>query len=74
MYACILSNHYHSMIDNNASIVNASGIEQLQAIPHVAGSMLSPGKPSRRAVTTLGSIHLVVCEVLLEGPSCQRDS
>ena len=40
--------------------------------PHVAGKWLSPGKPTRRAVTTMGSNDLVVGEVHMLGPSCQR--
>ena len=35
----------------HASVVHASGYGQLQANPHVAGPWLSPGKPTRRAVT-----------------------
>ena len=48
----------------------ASG--QLQANPHVAGPWLSPGKPTRRAVTTMGSNDLVVGEDHVLEPSCQR--
>ena len=33
---------------------------------------LSPGKPTRRAVTTMGPNHLVVDEDHMLGPSCQR--
>ena len=44
----------------HASVVHASGSGQLQANPHVAGPWLSPGKPTRRAVTTMGSNDLVV--------------
>ena len=46
---CKYSNALH------ASVVHASGTGQLQANPHVAGPWLSPGKPTRRAVTTMGS-------------------
>ena len=56
----------------HASVVHASGSGQLQANPHVAGPWLSPGKPTRRAVTTMGSNDLVVGEVHMLGPSCQR--
>ena len=47
----------------HASVVCASGSGQLQANPHVAGPWLSPGKPTRMAVTTMGSNDLVVGEV-----------
>ena len=53
----------------HASVVHASGSGQLQANPHVAGPWLSPGKPTRRAVTTMGSNDLVVGEVHMLGPS-----
>ena len=56
----------------HASVVHASGSWQMQANPHVAGPWLSPGKPTRRAVTTIGSNDLVVGEVHMLGPSCQR--
>ena len=56
----------------HASVVHASGSGQLQANPHVAGPWLSPWKPTRRAVTTMGSNDLVVGEVHMLGPSCQR--
>ena len=56
----------------HASVVHASGSGQLQANPHVAGPWLSPGKPTRRAVTTMGSNDLVVGEVHMLGPSRQR--
>ena len=56
----------------HASVYHASGSGQLQANPHVAGLWLSPGKPTRRAVTTMGSNYLVVGEVHMLGPSCQR--
>ena len=56
----------------DASVVHASGSGQLQANPHVAGPWLSPGKPTRRAVTTVGSKDLVVGEDHMLGPSCQR--
>ena len=57
---------------NGASVVHASGSGQLQANPHVAGPWLSPGKPTRRAVTTMGFNDLVVGEDHMLGPSCQR--
>ena len=56
----------------HASVVHASGSGQLQANPHVAGPWLSPGKPTRRAVTTMGSNDLVIGEVHMLGQSCQR--
>ena len=56
----------------DASVVHASGSGQLQANPHVAGLWLSPGKPTRRAVSTMGSNDLVVGEDHILGPSCQR--
>ena len=56
----------------HASVVHASGSGQLQANPHVAGPWLSPGKPTREAITTMGSNDLVVGEVHMLGPSCQR--
>ena len=56
----------------DASIVHASGSGQLQANPHVAGPWLSSGKPTRRAVTTMGSNDLVVGEDHMLGASCQR--
>ena len=46
----------------DASVVHVSGSGQLQANPHVAGLWLSPGKPTRSAVTTMGSNYLVVGE------------
>ena len=60
------------MVVLHASVVHASGSGQLQANPHVAGPWLSPGKPTRRVVTTMGSNDLVVGEVHMLGPSCQR--
>ena len=36
------------------------------------GPWLSPGKPTRRAVTTMGSSDLVIGEDDMLGPSCQR--
>ena len=51
-----------------ASVVHSSGSGQLQANPHVA----FPGKPTRRAVATMGSNDLVVGEDHMLGPSCQR--
>ena len=60
------------MICPDASVVHASGSGQLQANPHVAGPWLSPGKPTRRAVTTMGSSDLVIGEDHMLGLSCQR--
>ena len=47
---------------SDASVVHASGSGQLQANPHVAGPWLSPGKSTRRVVTTMGPNDLVVDE------------
>ena len=58
----------------DAPVVHASGSGQLRANPHVAGPWLSPGKSTRRAATTMGSIDLVVGEDHMLGPSCQRYS
>ena len=52
----------------DASVVHASGSGQL----HVACPWISPGKPTRKAVTTMGSIDLVVDADHMFGPSCQR--
>ena len=43
-------------------VVRASGSGQLQANPHVSGPLLSPGKSTSRAVSTIGSNDLVVGE------------
>ena len=56
----------------HASVVHASDSGQLQANPHVTDPWLSPGKPTRRAVTMMGSNDLVVGEDHMLGPSCQR--
>ena len=56
----------------DASVVQFSGSGQLQANPHVAGPWLSPGKPTRRAVATMGSNDFVVGKDHMLGPSCQR--
>ena len=63
--------HINSCPD--ASVVHASGSGQLQANPHVAGPWLSHGRPTRRAVTTMGYNNLVVGEDHMLGPSCQRN-
>ena len=57
-----LSSCVWSKICPDASVVHASGYGQLQANPHVAGLWLSHGKPTRRAVTTMGSNNLIVGE------------
>ena len=58
--------HYISdAIALHASVVHASGSGQLQANPHVAGPWLSPSKPTRRAVTTMGSNDLVVIIIIM---------
>ena len=66
----------YSLVHHNycpdASVVHASGSGPLQANPHVAGPWLSPGKPIRRAVTTMRSNDLVIGEDHMLGPSCQR--
>ena len=54
------------------SVVHASGSGQLQANPHVAVLWLSPGKPTRRVVTAVGSSDLVIGEDHMLGQSCQR--
>ena len=71
-YIYICCNNNKSTLALHASVVHASGSGQLQANPHVAGPWLSPGKPTRRAVTTMGFNDLVVGEVHMLGPSCQR--
>ena len=53
-------------------VVHATGSGQLQANSHVEGPWLSPGKPIRRAVTTMGSNDLIVGEDNMLEPSCQR--
>ena len=65
-------NASHMVSCPDAPVVHASGSGQLRANPHVAGPWLSPGKSTRRAVTTLGSNDLVVGEDHMLGPSCQR--
>ena len=73
MYAYICAYIYiYMQCALHASAVHASGSGQLQANPHVAVPWLSPGKPTRRAVTTMGSNDLVVGEDHMLGPSCQR--
>ena len=47
-------------------------LRTIEANPHVAGQWLSPGKPTRRAVATMGSNDLVVGEDHMLGPSFQR--
>ena len=47
---------------SDASVVEDSGTVQLLANPHVAGPWLSPGKPTRLAVSTIWSNDLVVGE------------
>ena len=54
------------------SVDHASGSGQLQANTNVAGLWLSPGKPSRRMVTTMGSSDFVEGEDHMFGPSSQR--
>ena len=57
---------------SDTSVVHASGSGQLQANPHVAGLLLSPGKPTQRAVATMGSNDLFIGEDHMFGPSCKR--
>ena len=60
-----------SYICPDTPVVHASGYGQLRANPHVAGPWLSPGKPTRRAVTTMGSNYdgdLIVGEDHMMGP------
>ena len=68
----ITVSYYRAMQLSDASVVHASGSGQFQANPHVSGPWLYPGKPTRRAVTTMGSNDLVVGEDHMLGPSCQR--
>ena len=69
---CYLFVMHCNVLALHASVVHASGSGQLQANPHVAGPWLSPGKFTQRAVTTMGSNDLLVGEVHMLGPSCQR--
>ena len=46
----------------DTSVFHSSGSGQLQANSHVASPWIFPGKPTRRTVTTMGSIDLVVVE------------
>ena len=64
--------YIYTMYCPDTSVVHASGSGQLQANPHVAGLWLSPWKPTRRAVITMGFNDLVVGEDHMLGPSCQR--
>ena len=68
----VVINCVNGTVSPDTSVVHASGSGQLQANPHVAGPWLSPRKPTRRAVTTMGSNDLVVGEDHMLGPSCQR--
>ena len=70
LYAYLQCCTYTDLSD--ASVVHYSGSGHLQANPHVAGPWISPGKSTRRAVTTMGSNDLVVGEDHMLGPSCQR--
>ena len=63
---------FYFFLSPDASVVHASGSGQLQANPHVAGPWLSPGKSTRRAVTTMGSNDLVIGEDHMLGSSCQQ--
>ena len=55
-------NHLERLTHHDASIVHASGSGKLQANAHVASPWLSPGMPTRRAVTTIGSNYMVAGE------------
>ena len=65
---------FGSLILTDAPVVHASGSGQLRANLHMAGPWLSPGRSTRRAVTTMGSDDLVVGEDHMLGPSCQRSN
>ena len=56
----------------HASVVHISGTGQLQANPLVESQRLAPGKPTRRTMTTMRSIDLVICDDHLSRLSCQR--
>ena len=56
----------------DASVVHDSGTGQLHANPPVVGPGLSPLKPTRRAVTMIGSNYLIVGDDHMLGPSCQQ--
>ena len=71
-YFMSLSTHVYDLVRHDASVVHTSGSGQLQANQHMVGPWLCPGKPTRRAVTTMGSNDLVVGEDHMLGPSCQR--
>ena len=71
-YFMSLSTQVYDLVRPKASVIHTSGSGQLQANQHVTGPWISPGKPSRRAVTTMGSNDLVVGEDHMLGPSCQR--
>ena len=53
-----------------ASVVHASGTGQLPANPPVASLRFNCGRPTKMAVTTMGSSDLVVGEDHLLGPNC----
>ena len=53
-------------------VVHASGTNNCRLISPVTGHRFSPGKPSRRATTTMGSDEFVVGEDYLLGPSYQQ--
>ena len=55
------------VIPNCVIAADASGSGQLQANPHVAGPWPAPGKPTRTALTTMGSNDLVVGDQCISG-------
>ena len=59
-------------ICHDASVVHASCSDELLANPPVTGTRLSPRKLTRRAVTWMEIIDLVVGEDHILGQSCQR--
>ena len=69
MGAYLFVTMHYTYICPDAPVFHASGSGQN---PHVADPWLSPGKSTRRAVTTIGSNDLVVGEDHMLGPSCQR--
>ena len=67
-----MANLFVIYIYPDASVDHASDTAQLQANPPETGPRHSTGKPTRRAVTTMGSNDLVEGEDHLVGPICYR--
>ena len=67
----IITNNYLCNC-HDAYVVPASGSEQLQANPPMAGPTLFLGKPTQKTVTTTGSNDLVESEDHLLSPSVQQ--